>query len=167
MRRLLFIISFALGLVFFVRPSHAQDINTAPLYLFTTGSGEITSLQNGQMLNVGQNYEMTALPDAGSIFSSWQPVNVFTFEQFTVDANGNPLPPIISMTDTPVPNYTYQPVLDFTMQPEMVLLNNPGVETITQSSGWQANFVPAPEPSTIALVVCGLVAIGLGRKMRR
>ncbi len=157
----------ALAMLCFTRPGRAQDTNTAPLYLFIAGSGEISQLQNGQMLNVGQDYEMTALPDAGFIFSSWQQVNIFTFEQITIDANGNPNPPIISQVTSPVPPSVFQPVLDFTMQPEMVLLNNPGVETITQSSGWQANFTPTPEPTVLALTTFGLMIISLNRKTRR
>jgi hypothetical protein len=57
-----------------------------------------------------------------------------------------------------VPNYSYQPTLEFTMQPDTVIANNPGL-TVVQSYGWQANFVPVPEPSSIALIACGLTAI--------
>jgi Divergent InlB B-repeat domain len=159
MRRLRFITVLALTIIFFARPGRAQDANTAPLYLFTTGSGNIFPYQDGQLLNVGQDYEMTAVPDPGFVFSSWEQVNVFTIEEFTIDANGNPNPPIISQTISPAPPSVFQPVLDFTMQPETVILNIPGVRSVTQDDGWQANFVPTPEPSTIALVACGLVML--------
>jgi hypothetical protein len=159
MRRLCLIASFALALVFFARPGHAQDSTNATLYLFTTGSGEISLYQNGQSLVVGQDYEMTAIPDPGFVFGSWQQMDVFIFSEITIDAEGNPNPPVVSIVGSPTGEYTYQPVLDFTMQPESVIFSNPGVETITQGSGWQANFTPTPEPSTIALVACGLAAI--------
>ena len=142
----------------------------APLYLYTTGNGSITPLQNGQSLVVGQTYDMTAVPDAGYVFNSWQPVNVFIFTQITSDAQGNPNPPIISTVASPVPEYTYDPDLQFTMQPEMTIFNNPGVETIMQDSGWQANFEAIPEPSAWALLVFvgGAFFLGhTGRKRQR
>jgi hypothetical protein len=137
------------------QPCFSQGTPPAPLYLFTAGNGSITPLQNGQSLEVGQTYDMTAVPDAGFAFSSWQPVQVFVFTQITLDAQGNPNPPITSTVASPVPQYTYDPDLEFTMQPEMSILNNPGVETITEDSGWQANFTPVPEPSTWALLIVG------------
>jgi hypothetical protein len=126
--------------------------------LFTTGSGEISPLQDGQLLVVGQTYDMEGIPDSGFAFGSWQPVNVFTFTQMQVDASGNPLPPLISIVPSPVPDYSFQPALEFTMQPVVVIADNPSL-TITQGTGWQVNFVQVPEPSRIALFVCGLTAI--------
>jgi hypothetical protein len=39
--------------------------------------------------------------------------------------------------------------------------DNPGVRTATEGSGWQANYEPVPEPSNLALVLCGLTATTL------
>src|SRR5262249_50798308 len=79
--------------------------------------------------------------DRGYLFSSWQPVNVFTITSFVIDTNGNTFP-VVSTTLSPMPSYANQPYLDFVMQPVTMIYNNPGVRTITKSSGWQANFGP-------------------------
>lgn len=140
-------------------PALAQG-TFAPLYLFTTGSGSLTPFQNGQSLQVGQSYDLTAVPDPGFAFSSWQPVIVT--EQITTNynASGNPiLPPNIN-TSPPLPEqqFTLTPTLTFTMQPEAVLSLGTSSE-LTQSTGWQANFAPVPEPSGFALTACGLAMI--------
>jgi len=145
----------------FALRGHAQTPSTTPLYLFTTGSGQISPFITGELLTVGQNYEMQASPDPGYQFSDWRPVNVLFFTEFTVDAEGNPLPPITSTVLSPGAIYSDQSVLDFTMQPSTVVIDVPGVRTVTQSQGWQANFVPTPEPSTLALMFSGGTAIVL------
>lgn len=147
----------ALATVCFPSQSHSQG-TLAALHLYTSGNGSVTPLQDGQLLVVGQTYDMEAVPDSDSVFSSWQGVNVFTFTQMQFDGAGNPLPPIISTVPSLVPNYSYQPILEFTMQPDTVIQDSPGL-TVVQSYGWQANFVSVPEPSSIALIVCGLTAI--------
>src|SRR5882724_10455020 len=114
----------------------------APLPLFTTGSGRIVPFQDGQMLEVGRSYVMAAIPHRGYIFTNWQPVNVFTETVITVDDNGVTNAPITSVVVSPAPPSSARPVLRFTMQPEIVVANIPGVVTITETSGWQANFVP-------------------------
>lgn len=118
-------------------PIHAQD--TAPLYLSIVGEGSVSPLTNGQALAVGQLYNMIASPGAGFAFSSWQPVNVFTMTTFVVDTNGN-TNTVVSVVGSPVPTFINQPSLDFVMQPVVVVVDNPGVLTITRGSGWQANF---------------------------
>lgn len=156
MRKLAFIV---IAMLCCARSTNAQAPVYAPLSLFITGSGEISPFTDGQLLEVGQSYEMTATPDSGYLFSSWQPVNIFTFSEYTSDAQGNPTAPIISTVLSPTGQYIVQPVLDFTMQPVTEILDVPEVRTVTQSAGWQANFVPTPEPSIFALIVCGLGAI--------
>jgi len=120
-------------------PIHAQD--TAPLYLSIIGAGRVSPLTNGQALAVGQLYNMVASPDTGFAFSSWQPVDVFTMTTFVVDVNGS-TNRVVSVVGSPVPTFTNQPSLDFVMQPVVVVVDNPGVLTITRGSGWQANFEP-------------------------
>lgn len=156
----------ALGTMCFARPGNAQVPSTTPLYLFTTGSGQISPFTDGEFLTVGQTYEMQAIPDSGFMFGSWQPINIFTFTEFTLDAEGNPNPPISSTVLSPEPIYSEEPVLDFTMQPLTVILDTPA-RTVTESFGWQANFVPAPEPSPLALMASGLMyaAILSARRM--
>jgi hypothetical protein len=123
--------------------SGSGDVTTAPLQLFINGSGQVYHLHDGQMLEVGQRYLMEAVPDCGFTFTNWNLVNVFTFTDFTLDANGNPNPPVISTVLSPVPEFTSDPRLRFTMAPVTVLYDVPGVRTITMTEGWQANFVPA------------------------
>ncbi len=115
----------------------------------------------------GRIVEVAALPDAGFIFGSWQQVNIFTFEQITIDANGNPNPPLSPRSRHRFRRPSSNPSSISPMQPEMVLLNNPGVRNVTQSSGWQANFTPAPEPTVLALTTFGLMIISLNRKNER
>jgi hypothetical protein len=42
-----------------------------PLTLSTTGSGSVSGAINGQLLLVGRNYKLAALPGAGQMFSNW------------------------------------------------------------------------------------------------
>jgi hypothetical protein len=68
----------------------------------------------------------------------------------------------VSVIPSLVPDYFTVPVLPFTMQPVQVLYNTNG-SALTEGSGWQANFVPIPEPSVIALIACGVTAMALLR----
>lgn len=128
----------------------SDAVSRAPLLLFTNGqgqvfplrNGQIFRLHNGQMLEVGGNYVLEAVPDRGFAFTNWNPVRVFTFTEVILDESGN-ANTITNMVVSPVPNYTRNPVLRFTMQPVEVLYDVPGVGTITEGEGWQANFVPA------------------------
>ncbi len=95
---------------------------------------------------------MEGIPDSGSVFSSWQPVNVFTLFEVVWDASGNQYTNTSSVAAL-IPEYVETSVLTFTVQPGQVLLDNPGVTMLTESRGWQANFVAVPEPSSIALIV--------------
>jgi hypothetical protein len=137
----------------------------APLLLFTNGAGSIAPLQNGQLLEVGQNYQLTAIPDSGFMFQSWQPVNVFAFMEVLTDVSGS-LQTNTSIVVSPVPIYTVTSSLIFTMQTAQLILDIPGVREITESHGWQANFAPVPEPSAGKLIACGLAAVVLLRRTR-
>ncbi|MEI9960947.1 MAG: hypothetical protein WDM76_07375 [Limisphaerales bacterium] len=126
----------ALAAVSFNYQSYSQGVVSAPLFVFTNGSGTISPFQYGQLLNVGQSYDLTAIPNSGFVFSTWQPVNVFTITTALTNNNGDTLL-ISSLNTSPVPTYTTEPVLNFIMQPEVVIVANP-LLTITGSSGWQA-----------------------------
>jgi hypothetical protein len=80
------------------------------------------------------------------VFTNWTRADVFTFYEVSTDPSGH------SVTNTStvvslVPSFARNPMLQFTMQPEYVLVDIPGVRTITRSSGWQANFVVATKPA--------------------
>jgi hypothetical protein len=123
-------------------PSQARAQSTnAPLSLFINGGGSVSPLTNGESLVVGQTYNMVATPDAGFAFTSWQPVNVFTFTTVTVNPDGTTNMPVVSVVASPIPTYTNQPSLDFVMQPVVVIMDN-GTRTVTEGAGWQANFEP-------------------------
>jgi hypothetical protein len=129
------------------------DVSYAPLLLFTNGPGRIFPFEDGQMLEVGREYSMIAIPDRGYVFTNWTEVNVFTFIFTNYDAAGNPvLPPVTSTVLSPVPTNIKDPILKFTMPPEIVLANTS--IKITQDSGWQANFVPESRERRIRKVSC-------------
>jgi len=44
------------------------------------------------------------------------------------------------------------------MRPVVFLIDDPGIRIITETGGWQANFEPIPEPSSIALILCSFTA---------
>lgn len=167
MKKLLPITMFALTMVSLAHHGYAQG-TLEPLYLSFSGDGTVSPLQNGQLLEVGQSYEMDATAAAGYIFSGWQQVNVFTVEQVTVNSDGGTNSTTMSTVASVNPEiYASQPALDFTMQPVNLLYNVPGVEEITQGSGWQADFSPVPEPTSATLVIAGLTAITLLQRRSR
>lgn len=138
-----------LCLLSFAPMGYSQDAS-APLYLFTQGNGSISPSQSGQMLEVGQTYIITATPGPGYEFKSWQPVNVFIFVQTNFDSGGNPiLPPVETIVPSAVPTNIYGADLDFTLQDVTVLSADGSNPSITLTSGWQADFVPLPQPADI------------------
>jgi hypothetical protein len=162
MQKFILVSLVTLAMVCFSCQSYSQG-TLAPLYLVTSGSGSITPFQDGQLLEVGTNYQMTAVPDSDFTFSSWQPVNVFVLTEVVLDSSGD-LSTNTSTALSPIANYIETSTLTFTMQPVQVLTDN-GVLTITENSGWQANFVPVPEPSNATLTVFGItVVVWLRRK---
>lgn len=157
MRKFTVVLLVALATACFPSPGHAQG-TLSSLLLFTTGSGSITPFQNRQLLVVSQSYDMTAVPDSGYTFSSWQPVNVFFFTDIVSDGSGGFSTNMSTVTSL-LPESSEASTLNFTMQAPQVVFDGPGVRTVTESSGWQANFAPVPEPSSLALLVCGFAAL--------
>jgi hypothetical protein len=122
-----------------------RDVSYAPLSLFITGEGKIVPFDDGQMLQVGRDYVMRAIPDRGYVFTHWTPVILFTITEFIIDPSGNPIARSTTVA-SPSPDQVADPLLRFTMQPEEVLFDSP-VRRITTRTGWQANFVPARKRS--------------------
>ena len=120
----------------------AQETN-GPLSLFINGGGSVSPLTNGELLQVGQSYNMVATPLAGFVFNSWQPVNVFTLTSIIIEtiSGGVITNTNVSVIVSPLPTYTNEPSLSFIMQPVDVLYNTNG-STLTLGRGWQANFGP-------------------------
>jgi len=141
----------------FTSHGHAQGTNgptNATLYLLINGGGSVTPLQDGQSLEVGQTYQMEAVPDSGFTFSSWEPMRVFVaISTFTNSFGGlvtNPPAIIYNL----LPEYTNTPTLMFTMQPTVVLADTNGT-TVTESQGWQVNFEPIPAPAILTISPLG------------
>lgn len=128
----------------------AADVSFAPVDVFTNGPGRIyifergRSVADGQMLPVGSRIRLIAVPDPGYEFVSWYPVNVFSFTEVTLGADGNPATTNYSVVASPVPRPVNHHILDREVLPLTVLYDVPGVRVITQSLGWQANFEPIP-----------------------
>jgi hypothetical protein len=118
---------------------NSGDAQFAPLQLFTTGSGKVVPFNDGQMLEVGHRYVLTAVAEPGYEFANWNPVNVFTFIQQVLDESGN-LETVTNTVLSPVQRFISRPALMFEMQAEEVILSSPAL-TIIQGVGWQANFV--------------------------
>jgi hypothetical protein len=126
--------------------SHGLTVSYASLALFTNGSGRIFPFQDGQMLRVGREYSMFAIPDRGFVFTNWNQVNVFTLTSVEIDYNT--IPPttnfVTSVDVSPLPAGPGLPFLRFTMEPEQTLYETAS-GSLTVSVGWQANFVPRDE----------------------
>ena len=135
----------------------------APLALSISGDGTVTPLQNGQSLEVGQDYEMEAIAAAGYVFSGWQEANFFTQVEVTLDPDGNPNLTTNAVISLIPGYYSTASVLDFTAQDASLIFNYPGVEQIYQSPGWQADFTPVPEPGSATLVLAGVMLWGIWR----
>jgi hypothetical protein len=142
----------SLALVAFAFPSVAQSLgkhessdlltsegSRAPLVLFINGPGRVLPFHDGQMLQVGPEYRMQAIPERGAVFAGWNQVNVFVFRITTIDGSGNPT--VVTSTNfSPIPISVESHTLRFTVQPPAILES--GFTTITGMQAWQANFVP-------------------------
>lgn len=113
----------------------------APLSLNISGQGRVLPFEDGEQLPIGRSFVMTAIPDRGYVFTGWQKINVTTITQLTFNPEGHPNPPTISMVVEPVPGLIRQPTLRFQVQAPMVIIGPPNQLTVTESTGWQANFV--------------------------
>ncbi|HXC34426.1 MAG TPA: hypothetical protein VNV43_01040 [Candidatus Acidoferrales bacterium] len=131
------------ALLFSAQWLFAQETQS-PLPLYISGSGKIVPFQDGQMLDDGRDFVMTAVPNKGYVFASWQQVNIFTFDEYFLNSNGQLIEQTSAVPSFSPPEPEKNRVLHFTMQPEQYLFDDPNVRIITQSVGWQANFVPAP-----------------------
>jgi len=127
------------------------DITYAPLLLFKNGQGYILPYDNGKTLQVGRNYVMTAIPARGYAFTNWNPVEVVTVTGEEIDVEAGATIPISYTDVTPEPGSEKDSSLVFTVKPETIynavyadtFTGKVYQETITESTGWQANFVPS------------------------
>ena len=119
----------------------SAQTNIAPLSLWIFGGGSISPFTNGQPLEVGHTYSMTAVPDVGFVFSSWQPADFFNFTVITRNPDGSTNPPQISVVPSAQNTNIYGSTLSFTVEPVTVITDTPNL-TVTQSKGWRANFEP-------------------------
>lgn len=125
----------------------SSPVLQAPLLVFTNGSGRIVPYENGQLLEVGREYVITAVPDAGYAFEGWNAFTLFVIVEYLADGS------VITNTvlsPVPINDQLKTRALRFTAGQPDVIFDDPGVRTITQIEGWQANFVPANTPGQSA-----------------
>ena len=138
------LIMVVLAAAFLTSHSSGQETTYAPLQIFTNGPGRISPLQAGQMLVVGQNYSLAAMPDAGFAFHNWEWVDVFI--ETTRSTNGpGEVVTNVQTTVTSKHRFFTRPDLIFTAQPVFVQVLSDQLTT-TSAYGWRANFGPAREP---------------------
>jgi hypothetical protein len=118
----------------------AQSLWT-PLLLYTNGSGTISPYQNGQMLEVGKRYILTACPNRDCAFRSWQMVNTF-IDVKTVNYPSGLTVITTNMTIIGTTRYYYDARLNFMAEsPSVQILDDhPGNSRVTWFIGWRANF---------------------------
>ena len=122
----------------------AQETQS-PLHLYISGSGKIVPFHDGDMLDDGREYVMTAVPDKGYVFTNWQEINIFTLTEIVPIQGSDQFEVLTNTVLSPVPPLPGKNrVLHFTMEPEQVIADNTDFQ-ITFSPGWQANFVRAPK----------------------
>ena len=119
----------------------AKGTTYVPLLLSIQGNGEIVPFKNGQMLVVGHEYEMTAVPNRGYEFAYWSPVSVFTDTEVIYGGNNLPFETNSSVTISVSQRRIQIRSLHFSMQPVQVLIDLPGIRTLTATQGWQATFI--------------------------
>lgn len=146
MKRILFLLTLVLAMQQLpAQPSHdnlgsllnVNKVSYEPLFLQINGGGRITPFKDGQMLQVGHQYFMVAIPERGYVFKNWSAVNLNT------EISHNEFGPPVSTTNIIVlatGEFVKEPILRFTMQAELIE-QTPFVK-VTTSRGWQANFVP-------------------------
>src|ERR1700744_4735316 len=122
MKMFAFIVLYLFATVIYGYKSSAQSVVYAQLYLSTNGSGSISPLQSGQLLEVGQSYDITATPDPGFLFSGWQMIIVNTYTQAQLDTSGN-LTTNISIVPSLKDFFIGTSTMTFTMQPDPLFLD--------------------------------------------
>jgi hypothetical protein len=113
----------------------------APLLLYTNGAGSFSPYQCGQMLQTGQVYSVSAIPNRGFHFHFWQQVKVTVAVKTVI----YPSSAIVSSTNTvitPTPARSKEATMKFHVEAPTVQVNedNPGTTVTTRSLGWEANF---------------------------
>ena len=121
--------------------AQADETTDAPLLLFIEGNGRVVPFKNGQLLPVGHEFEMTAAASRGYEFAYWTLVSVFTDSEVLYDAYDVPIATNSVVTIAPSHQQIQRCSIEFTVKPAQVLIDIPGVRTLTRSVGWQATFV--------------------------
>ena len=119
----------------------ANPTTYAPLILLTQGDGWVVRFENGQMLPVGREFRMSGVPKPGYEFAYWSPVSVFTDSEIIYSADDVPIETNNIVTISVSQQQIQSRSLEFTVQPAEVIVDIPGVRTLTRSAGWQATFV--------------------------
>ena len=113
----------------------------APLLLYTNGAGAFLPYQCGQMLQTGQVYTVSAIPNRGFRFRFWRQVKVTVAVKTVI----YPSSAIVSSTNTviiPTLLHSREATMKFNMGAPTVQVaqDNPGTTTTTRTLGWEATF---------------------------
>jgi Divergent InlB B-repeat domain len=118
----------------------------APMLLYTNGAGTFSPYYCGQMVQTGQVYTVSAIPNHGYRFRFWRQVKV-AIEIKTVIYPSDAIVSTTNTMTTPTPIRSREATMKFNMGAPTVQVrdDNPGTTTTTKSSGWEANFVRSAE----------------------
>jgi hypothetical protein len=113
----------------------------APVFLYTNGAGSFSPYRCGQMVQTGQVYSISAIPNHGFRFHFWRQVKVTVAVKTVIYPSGA----IVSGTNTvvtPTLTRSKEATMKFHVEAPTVQVteDNPGTTTTTRSLGWEANF---------------------------
>lgn len=113
----------------------------APLMLYTNGAGSFSPYHCGQMLQTGQVYTVSAIPNHGYRFHDWQKVKVaVAVKTIIYPSSAIVITTNTVITPTVVRNKEATMKINISAPTVEVREDNPGTTVTTKSSGWQANF---------------------------
>jgi len=123
-------------------------VPSAPLVVQVAGEGTVSPDYNKVELALGGNYHMTATAQRGSgfVFTNWTVLNIFTAVESALNEFGQPEIVGTNTIISPGAVATNGPTLSFTMTAPVTLISVPGIETISESTGYQANFLDVEKP---------------------
>lgn len=113
----------------------------APLLLYTNGAGSFSPYQCGQMVQTGQVYTVSAIPNHGYHFRVWRQVKVaVAVKTIIYPSSAIVVTTNTVITPTSVRNRKATMIINVEAPTVQVTEDDPGTTVTTKSSGWEANF---------------------------